>query len=234
MQFQTPLLRAKLRQRYKRFLADAVLESGEEVTAHCGNPGKMTGLAETGSTIWVEPNDDPKRKLNYAWKIAEIPDGLAIVDTNMANRIVAEALTTGQISPLAAYDTIRPEVRYGNNNRVDFMLQSKGLPDCYLEVKSVTLSLGSARAAFPDTKTARGARHMAALADMVGQGHRAILLYLVNRTDCETFELAADIDPTYDEAATLAANAGVESICFRTDITLDAASLGPQLPIQKT
>lgn len=234
MQFQTPLLRAKLRQRYKRFLADVVLESGKEVTAHCGNPGKMTGLAEPGSTVWVEPNDDPKRKLNYAWKIAEIPDGLAIVDTNMANRIVAEALAAGQIPPLAAYDTIRSEVRYGNNNRVDFMLQSNGLPDCYLEVKSVTLSLSSTRAAFPDTKTARGARHMAALAEMVGQGHRAILLYLVNRTDCETFELAADIDPAYDEAADLAAKAGVESMCFRTDITLDAASLGPQLPILKS
>lgn len=234
MQFQTPLLRAKLRQRYKRFLADVVLETGEEVTAHCGNPGKMTGLVEPGSTVWVEPNDDPKRKLNYAWKVAELPQGLAIVDTNLANRIVGEALADRRIATLERYNEIRPEARYGTNSRIDFLLQSNGLPDCYLEIKSVTLSLGGTRAAFPDTKTARGAKHMAELADMVRQGHRAILLYLVNRTDCETFERAADIDPAYDRAAELAAEAGVESLCYRTDITLSGATLGPELSFRKT
>lgn len=216
MRFPRPLVPGRLIRRYKRFLADVTLETdGREVTVHCPNPGAMLGLAEPGMRVWLEPNDDPKRKHRHAWRLAELPGGhWAGIDATLPNRVVREALEAGRIPELAAYPEIRPEVRYGEKSRVDFLLSGPGLPDLYLEVKNVHLRRSGDWAEFPDCVTARGARHMAELSAMVAEGHRAVLLYLVQRTDCARFRLAADLDPGYARAVRAARLSGVETLCY--------------------
>jgi len=231
MDFATPLIRATLIRRYKRFLADVTLEDGQQVTAHCANPGAMLGVAPPGATVWLEPTNNPKRKLKYSWKLLELGDGhFAGIDTGVPNRVVEEALNTRAISEVAQYPMIRPEVKYGERSRVDFLLTGDGLPDCYLEVKNVHLRRTAELAEFPDCVTARGARHMEELSNMVSAGHRAILLYLVQRTDCSAISLASDIDPAYAAAAQAARTAGVEMICYSTSITRKGVWLATPLP----
>lgn len=220
MRFQTELVPARLIRRYKRFLADCTLADGSEVIAHCANPGSMLGLAEPGQKIWLEPNDDPKKKLKYGWRLVEHADGnFTGVDTSLPNRAVRAALEARQIDALAEYTNVKPEVRYGTNSRVDFLLTAPHLPDAYVEVKSVTLSRQPGLAEFPDSVTARGAKHLGELAEVARAGHRAVLLYLVQRTDCTRFALAADIDPTYAAAFLAATQAGLETLYIGTHIT---------------
>ncbi|GAA6193365.1 DNA/RNA nuclease SfsA [Phaeobacter gallaeciensis] len=230
MQFPTPLIPARLIRRYKRFLADCTLEDGREVTAHCANPGSMMGLAEPGMKIWLEPNDDPKKKLKFGWRLVDHENGhFTGVDTSVPNRALRASLEAGEIPQLAAYKTVRPEVKYGEKSRIDFLLSEPGLPDAYVEVKSVTLSRQTGLAEFPDSVTARGTKHLGELANMVDQGHRAIMLYLVQRTDCTRFGLADDIDPAY-AAAYQAANArGVERLIYDTLITPNGVAVGKSL-----
>lgn len=231
MRFQTPLVPARLIRRYKRFLADCTLEDGREVTAHCANPGSMMGLADPGMKIWLEPNDDPKKKLKFGWRLVDHENGhFTGVDTSVPNRALRAALMAGQIPELAMYGTVKPEQKYGQNSRIDFLLQESGLPDAYVEVKSVTLSRQPGLAEFPDSVTARGAKHLAELSGVARQGHRAIMLYLVQRTDCSVFDLARDIDPTYAAAYADAVQAGVERLVYTTRITPDTVEVGPSLP----
>ena len=220
MRFQTQLVPARLDRRYKRFLADCTREdTGEQVTAHCANPGAMTGLAKAGTRIWLEPNDDPKRQLNYGWRLVEHENGhFTGVDTGLANRLIAEALDAGRVPELAAYGNRRAEVRYGEASRVDFLLSEPGLPDAWVEVKSVTLSRGKGLAEFPDSVTARGARHLTELGRMAAAGQRAVLLYCVQRTDCTAVALARDIDPAYGLAWDAARAQGLETIAMGTHI----------------
>ncbi len=230
MQFPTPLLPATLIRRYKRFLADCQLEDGREITAHCANPGSMMGLATPGTKIWLEPNDDPKKKLKYGWRLVDHGDGhFTGVDTSVPNRALKTALEAGNIPELAAYGTVRPEVKYGEKSRIDFLLSEPGLPDCYVEVKSVTLSRQPGLAEFPDSVTARGTKHLGELAQMIQDGHRAVMLYLVQRTDCDRFALAADIDPTYAAAFDAAHAQGVERLVYGTHICPTAVTLGARI-----
>ncbi|WP_299876645.1 DNA/RNA nuclease SfsA [uncultured Sulfitobacter sp.] len=220
MRFQTELVPARLIRRYKRFLADCTLEDGREVVAHCANPGSMMGLALEGSKIWLEPNDDPKKKLKYGWRLVDHENGhFTGVDTALPNRAVRAALEARQIDLLAAYDQVRAEVKYAETSRIDFLLSADGQPDAYVEVKSVTLSRQPGLAEFPDSVTARGAKHLGALAQMAQAGHRAVLLYLVQRTDCTHVVMARDIDPAYADAHDAATAAGVETLCLGTTIT---------------
>ncbi len=230
MQFPTPLIPATLIKRYKRFLADCRLEDGREVTAHCANPGSMMGLAEPGMKIWLEPNDDPKKKLKYGWRLVEHEGGhFTGVDTSVPNKALRAALEAGEIPELSAYSTVRPEVKYGENSRIDFLLSAQGLPDCYVEVKSVTLSRQSTLAEFPDSVTKRGTKHLGELSAMVRAGHRAVMFYLVQRTDCARFTLASDIDPVYAHAFEQAHAAGVERLIYDTVITPSSIELGKPL-----
>ena len=233
MRFQTQLVPARLIRRYKRFLADCRLEeTGEEVVAHCANPGSMMGLAEPGSRIWLEPNDDPKKKLNYGWRLVDHENGhFTGVDTALPNRALRAALTARAVAPLAAYTEVRPEVKYGENSRIDFLLQGTDLPDAYVEVKSVTLSRQEGLAEFPDSVTARGTKHLGELARMARAGHRAVLLYLVQRTDCTRFCLASDIDPAYAAAFAEAQAAGLETLVIGTHITPQAVTLADPLAL---
>ena len=232
MQFSTPLVPARLIRRYKRFLADVRLEDGREVTAHCANPGSMMGLAEPGIKIWLEPNDDPGKKLKFGWRLVDHENGhFTGVDTSVPNKALKVALMAHQVLGLPPYDLVRSEVKYGQNSRIDFLLSGQG-PDTYVEVKSVTLSREPGLAEFPDSVTARGAKHLAELADMVRAGHRAVMFYLVQRTDCAAMTLAADIDPTYAAAFADAKAAGVQCLAQSCAISPDAITLATPIPMQ--
>jgi sugar fermentation stimulation protein A len=237
MRFPTPLLPARLIRRYKRFLADVVPETGpdagQEVVAHCPNPGSMLGLAQPGARIWLERNDDPKKKLRYGWRLVDHGDGhFTGIDTGWPNRMLRAALETGAVPELAAYATVLPEQRYGTASRVDFLLRGPDLPDAYVEVKSVTLSRTPGLAEFPDSVTNRGAKHLAELAEVARQGHRAILFYLVQRSDCTRLALAADLDPAYATAAKAASEAGVEVLSYACHLSPEGIGLShPVTPV---
>lgn len=232
MRFQTPLVPARLVRRYKRFLADMVLEAdGREVVAHCPNPGAMLGLADPGMRCWLEPNDDPRKKLSFGWRLAELPDGhMAGIDAGLPNRVVGAALRARTVAPLAGYETLRPEVRYGQASRVDFLL-SGGAGLAYVEVKNVHLRRQGDWAEFPDCVTARGTRHLVELTEMVAQGHRAVMLYLVQRSDCARFRLAGDLDPAYARAFDAARVAGVEMLAYGTRLSPEGVEFGDQMPV---
>ncbi|WP_438955593.1 DNA/RNA nuclease SfsA [Cognatiyoonia sp.] len=228
MEFATPLISARLIKRYKRFLADVRLADGREVTAHCANPGSMMGLAEPGTKVWLEPNDDPKKKLKFGWRLVDHENGhFTGVDTSIPNHVLKSALMAGQVAGLDNYDLIRPEVKYGEGSRIDFLQSKDDAPDCYVEVKSVTLMREQGHAEFPDSVTARGAKHLTELAKVAAAGHRAVMLYLVQRTDCDTVGLAADLDPTYVEA--FRAAEGVEVIALSCDISPKGIVVGTPL-----
>ncbi|MEL7105871.1 MAG: DNA/RNA nuclease SfsA [Pseudomonadota bacterium] len=232
MRFETPLVPARLIRRYKRFLADVLLDDGREVTAHCPNPGAMLGLDAEGARIWLEPNDDPKKKLKHGWRLVELAAGhMAGIDTGVPNRVVKEALLDQRVPALAAYTDIRPEVRYGENSRVDFLATAPGLPDAYVEVKNVHLRRHGALAEFPDCVTTRGAKHLGELARVAEAGHRAVMLYVIQRTDCTTMRLAGDLDPGYRAAAMDAADRGVEMVAHATAITTEGVWLTDPVPV---
>ncbi|MAM63895.1 DNA/RNA nuclease SfsA [Maritimibacter sp. UBA3975] len=229
MDFPTALIPATLEKRYKRFLADCRLEDGRVVTAHCANPGSMMGLAEPGARIWLEPNDDRKKKLRFGWRLVEHESGdFTGVDTSLPNRMLKAALIAGEVPELVA-PMVRAEVMYGENSRIDFCLTGAG-PDTYVEVKSVTLSRAPGTAEFPDSVTARGAKHMGELAAMARAGHRAVIFYLVQRTDAQSVRIAADIDPTYGASVSAALAAGVEPLAYSCRITPAGVTLGERLP----
>ena len=231
MDFAQPLLRGRLLRRYKRFFADVMLDDGREVVAHCANTGAMLGLNAPGTIVWVEPNDDPKRSLRFGWRLVELPGGhWAGIDTAAPNRIVGEALRAGAVPALAGYDSIRAEVRYGAASRVDFLCEGPGLAPAYVEVKNVHLRRSEDWAEFPDSVTARGARHLEELAGMVATGARAVMLYVVQRTDCARMRLAADLDPAYAAAFAAARAAGVEAVAHGTRISTSGITLGPAYP----
>ena len=228
MRFSTPLVSGRLIRRYMRFLADVELDGGRVVKAHCPNPGSMMGLKDEGLRVWLEPNDDPKKKLDWGWRLVELPSGFVGIDTGAANGVVGEALAAG-LDGFENYDIIRSEVKYREKSRVDFLLQGGGA-DCYLEVKSVTLSRQAGLAEFPDSVTARGAKHLGDLAAMAALGHRAVLVFLVQRSDCTRVTLAADLDPTYAQAFAQARAAGVEVICIDCALSPDGIAAVNRLP----
>ena len=230
MRFPDPLLPGTLIRRYKRFLADVTLQSGAQVTAHCATPGAMLGLAEPGMEVWLSPARNPDRKLRYSWELVRVGDGLVGVHTAHPNPIVAEAGDGQAIPELAGYGPVRREVRYGKNSRIDLLLQDDGRPDCYVEIKSVTLRRGGP-AEFPDAVTARGTKHLGELSDMVRSGARAVMFYLVQREDCAACAVAADIDPAYTEALDAARRSGVETICCACRLTTEAIEISGPLPV---
>jgi len=233
MRFQTPLVPARLLRRYKRFLADLVLEGdGTEVTAHCPNPGAMQGLAMPGLRCWLEPVSGKGRKLHFGWRLLELPSGgWASIDTGLPNRVVGEALAAGRVAELADYTTLRPEVAFGTASRLDFLLSAEGLPDTYLEVKSVTLCRSNGWAEFPDSVTRRGRKHLEDLTGIVRRGQRAVMLFAVSRSDCGAVRVARDIDPAYARAFDAARAAGVEMLAYRIEISPEGLALGPSLPV---
>lgn len=235
MRFAAPLIPATLKRRYKRFLADVVLDNGEELTVHVANPGAMTGLAQPGMRVWLSKSSNPARKLAYSWELveADFGGGHEIVGVNTAhpNGIVGAAIAANLIPELAGYTTIRREVKYGTNSRVDFVLEDSRRPPCYVEVKNVHLMRRRGLTEFPDAATARGAKHLAELAAVVKAGGRAVMFYLIQIGSAERFALARDIDPKYGAAFDAARAAGVEAIAYRCVLSCDAIDVSGPVPI---
>jgi sugar fermentation stimulation protein A len=180
MKFINPLLKGSLIQRYKRFLADIILENGEKITAHCANTGSMLGVNVPGSEVWVSPTLNPNRKLKYTWEMIRVGNSLVGVNTTHPNQIVQDAIQRKKITELLGYHSLRREVKYGNNSRIDILLEASKRPDCFVEVKSVTLRRG-VWAGFPDAVTTRGTKHLSELTNQVKAGNRAVMFYLVQR-----------------------------------------------------
>ena len=231
MQFQSDLVPGYLVKRYKRFFADVKLLNGKVVTAHCPNTGSMIGLTNHGVKVWLEPNEDPQKKLKYSWKLVDHENGhYTGVDTNIANKIVKEAIVQGKISEVIDYDVILREQKYGANSRIDFLLKN-GLKTCFLEVKSVTLCRQEKIAEFPDTVTARGAKHLKELSNIVDKDTRAIVLYLVQRSDCNYFKIANDLDANYATESILSVKNGVEFVCYGVNFLQNGIELGYSLEV---
>lgn len=210
MIFNPPLLAGTLIKRYKRFLADVQLESGETITAHSPNTGSMLGMAEPGSRVWLSHNPVPKRKTHYTWELTELDTTCVGVNTSLSNRLAEEAIEAGAVTALKGYTNIQREVHYGQErSRIDLLLRAAYLPDCYIEVKNVTARTDQA-AIFPDAKTTRGQKHMRELMHMVQNGHRAAVIFTIQRTDCALFRPAWEIDPDYAALLQQAQAKGVE------------------------
>lgn len=224
MRFPRPLVRGVLLRRYKRFLADVRLMDGTETTAHCANPGSMLGLNEPGAEAWLLPSVDPRRKLAWSWELVRVGDGFVGINTSRPNGLAAEAVAAGRIPELSGYERLRRDRAYGRASRIDLLLEGPGRPICYVEVKNVHLRRGRF-AEFPDSVTARGARHLAELGAMAEAGHRAVMLYVVQRADCAAFRVAADIDPVYDMAFAKARAAGVEALCYYCRVGRDGIEI---------
>ena len=235
MKFARSLVPGILIQRYKRFLADVTTAGGVTVTASCPNTGSMLGLTKPGSKVWLSESDSPTRKYRHTWEMIEADLGtgahLVGINTGRPNALVTEAIETGKLAELSGYSTLRREVKYGLNSRIDVLLSGgRDSRDCYVEVKNVHLMRDSGLAEFPDSKTERGAKHLRELASMVEQGHRAVMVFLVQRSDAESFKLATDIDPAYAAAFQTAAASGVEMLCYRC--TLSPAEIAVEKRIE--
>jgi sugar fermentation stimulation protein A len=190
----------------------------------------MTGLAEPGMEAWLLPARNPARKLRWSWELVRAGNGLVGINTASPNRIVAEAVAAGAVPELEAYETVRREVRYGRASRIDLLLEARGRPACYLEVKNVHLKRESG-AEFPDAVTARGTKHLDELAAVAEAGKRAVMLFLVQREDCDDFRLAGDIDPLYEATFDRALERGVEALCYACRLSTDAIVLDRRLPV---
>ncbi len=225
---------ATLIKRYKRFLADVILEDGTETTIHVANTGAMTGCAQAGDTIWYSTSNNPKRKYPFSWELTQTQLGdLICVNTIRANQLVAEALKNNVITELLDYQTIIPEKKYGNeNSKIDFFLggHPNGLADAYVEVKSVTLldnSTTQGQGYFPDTVTTRGQKHLRELIDVAQGGKRAVLLFAVLHSGIQSVKAAAHIDSDYAHLLKQANNNGVEILTYKASISTHNIILNP-------
>lgn len=230
MEFEPALQPATLIKRYKRFLADVTLPSGEEITIHCANTGAMTGCATPGDTIWYSTSNNTKRKYPYSWELTQTANGHFIcINTLRANQLVAQALAEKHIPELSEYSVIKPEVKYGTeNSRIDFYLSQNGLPDCFIEVKSVTL-LENNQGFFPDAVTLRGQKHLRELMHIAKEGKRTILLFVALHTGIHVASAAAHIDKQYALLLEEARQSGVEVLCYQADITVQQMVLSKQI-----
>lgn len=229
MIFNPPLRAGCLLRRYRRFLADIALENGEIITAHCPNPGSMKTCLGPGWPVRVSYHTDPRRKLAYTLEMIHNGQCWIGVNTLRTNAVVAEALALQQIPELAEYSDIRPEVPYGDKSRIDFLLSGPGLPDCYLEVKHVSLLLGQ-EYAFPDAVTLRGRKHLQELLQIQQQGARAVQIFVVQRSDGVCFRAAHEIDPDYAQTLCAAKQAGLEVLVYGVTVTPTGLKLGAAIP----
>jgi sugar fermentation stimulation protein A len=223
------LIKGKLVKRYKRFLADIILENGEEITAHVPNSGAMTSCIEPNCDVWVTFHDNPKRKLKYTLELTKIDENLICTNTGVANKISIEAIQNQIIKELQGYTSLKPEQKYGQNSRIDILLENEN-EKCYVEVKSVSLKIDD-NLAFPDSVTSRGTKHLNELYDMVKDGHRAVMLYIIQRTDNLPFRLACEIDKKYCDAFNEVTQKGVEVLVYQSHITLENIIINKRLDL---
>jgi sugar fermentation stimulation protein A len=230
MNFPHPLVPGRLIKRYKRFLADIALDSGEIITAHCANSGALLGGTTPGLRVWVSYHPSPSRKLSYTWQIVEMDGTHVGVNTSLPNGLAEKAILEGRIAELTGYESLKREVKYGQNSRIDLLLTSPNKPPCYVEVKNVHLKRGDG-AEFPDSVTARGAKHLRELEIVVAEGGRAVMLYIIQRNDCSHFSFAADLDPVYAATAAQAFSRGVEAYAYLCVVSLEGIEVERSVPL---
>ena len=236
MKFSSPLKRGRLIKRYKRFLADVELDDGGMITASCPNTGSMMGLCNPGSAVWVSESDSPTRKYRHTWELVEddIGKGMALVgiNTGYPNKIAAEAIAENRIGKLTGYASLKREQKYGKASRIDLLLEDEMKGRAYVEIKNVHLMRQPGLAEFPDSVTARGVKHLEELGDMVEQGHRAVMLFLIQRSDVTRMKPAGDVDPTYAAELARAFTRGVEVLAYRCEITPEEIRLSKSVPVK--
>ena len=214
------LVRAKLIRRYKRFLADVRLDDDQVITVHCPNTGSMKNCVEEGAMIWLSRSDNLKRKYLYTWEYLQTRRGHYIgINTNRANQLVKEGIESGVVTELDAYKEIKTEVKYGlEKSRIDILLSDNGLPDCYVEVKSVTLLVEPVKKGngyFPDSVSERGSKHLRELASVAQSGGRAVLIFCVQHSGIQRVSSAYHIDKTYSDTLRMAIDRGVEVLAYK-------------------
>lgn len=236
MRFISPLKRGRLIKRYKRFLADVELENGGKVTATCPNTGSMRGLCDPGSMVWLSESDSPMRKYKHTWELVENDAGKGQtyvgINTGHPNKIVTEAIEAKRVKPLNGYATLKREQKYGQSSRIDILLDDEELGRAYVEIKNVHLMRKPGLAEFPDSVTSRGAKHLNELGDMVEDGHRAVMLFLIQRDDATRFTLASDIDPDYLKAYERAVSRGVEVLAYKCAMSPEEIKLSRAVPVR--
>lgn len=242
MDFQPPLVFGRFRRRYQRFLMDAELDDGRTVTAHCTNTGSLATCLGPGWRVGLSPATNPDRRLRYTWELSHNGAGWIGVNTLRANRLAEEAVRQGWLPELQGYAEVRREQAYGRHSRIDLLLSSPhepgtgpgsqpSLPLCYVEVKNVTLLGADGSISFPDAVTERGRRHLAELERVVRQGHRGVMLFVVQRGDGSFFRPAWEVDPEYGKALRRAARHGVEVLAYRAVIVPPTIELREPLPV---
>lgn len=224
-----PLIRGNLVKRYKRFMADVVLETGEQVTAHCPNSGSMLGCCEPGRPVYLSHHNNPKRKLKYTWELIDMPSSLVGVNTLIPNRLVATSIATGALAEFKYYDSVRREVKTSHGSRIDLLLTQNDQDSCFVEIKNCTL-VNNGTAYFPDATTSRGLKHLTELQTLVSSGARCVMFYLIQRMDAEIFQPADHIDPKYGKELRNAVANGVEIMVYDVDINLEQIVLRRKVP----
>ncbi len=219
MIFATPLITGTLVQRYKRFLADIILDDGKAITSSVPNTGSMLGLTDPGIKVWLSYSDDLKRKYPHTLQMVEVAGQIIGINTGLPNRIAEEAILGGLVPSLGGYSTLKREQRYGANSRIDILLTEPNRPAAYVEVKNVHFSRTPGLAEFPDSPTIRGAKHLDELGNMVETGHRGVMLYVIQRGDCDHLRICSDLDPVYAAAFDRAMQRGVEAYAIKCHIT---------------
>jgi sugar fermentation stimulation protein A len=229
MQFTEPLLPGRLIRRYQRFLADVELADGQVVTAHCANSGSMLGCKEPGSPVLLSRSCNPKRRLAYTWELVEVNGHWAGINTSLPNRLVREGIESGVVTELQGYETIRAEVPYGTRSRIDLLLEGAA-GRWYVEVKNVTL-VEHDRALFPDAVTERGQKHLRELMQVVADGDRGVIFFVVQRADALSVSPADAIDPRYGQLLREAVRCGVEALAYQAEVTPAVIRLVRPLPV---
>jgi sugar fermentation stimulation protein A len=225
-----PLIRGRLIKRYKRFLADVELDTGETITAHCPNSGSMKGCAIPGSRVWLSISDNPKRKYPHTWELIKVPDTYIGINTLVPNRLVKLAIEQGLINELSEYTKVTSEVKTSEHTRLDLLLEKSDDQKCYVEIKNCTL-VEDGIASFPDAVTTRGQKHLEELEHLVAKGHKGVIFYLIQRTDATIFKPADTIDKVYGEKLRKAVQNGVKIITRDTRINTRVIQVEKAVPV---
>ncbi len=231
MRFPSPIVEAKFLRRYQRFFADFELPDGTVVTAHCANPGSMKTCLVPGATSWLTTTDNPKRKLRYTWQVVELEGERVFVNPALANDVVVAAIREGALTEFSDYSLVEREVRVSENTRIDLVLKGPA-PTCFVEVKCATMAAGDGAAAFPDSVTTRGTRHLRELMQLKASGLRAMLFYCVSRERASAVKPADDIDPLYGAALREAVAAGVEVLAYACAISTEGVRLARRVSLR--
>ncbi len=224
-----PLITGILIKRYKRFLADVKLDTGEKITVHCPNSGSMKGCAIPGSKVWLSTSDNPKRKYKHTWELIQVPETIIGINTLLPNKLVKQSIENGGIEELSGYDRVKAEIKTSSHTRLDLLLEKDTGDQCYVEIKNCTM-VENKVAMFPDAVTLRGQKHLDELEYLVSLGNRGVIFFLIQRMDAERFKPAEMIDPVYAEKLKNVVKNGVELITRDTMIDKNVIKIRNFIP----